>query len=148
MKNVNGSPFWSNLIGSDINKDDVFKTLPERYTTEEKQLWTTAYAFTQLLAKETLSHDDIKKLVFEKTMSDWGDFSKAVALYKAIPSPGISSAIQYNKQCDKAFIYVYPHVEESFSVDSPQIISDFYRLTLVKDSRLGEWKVFAFGGCV
>jgi len=128
VQNITGSPFWSNLIGSDMTKEgtiDVFATLLEQYTFEE---WL--------------------RVVFEPTIEDWGDFSKAVAHYKSIPSPGISTVIRYNKQRDAAYIHVYPRVEEGFIVDSPQIISDVYMVTLVKDISLGEWRVYAFGGRV
>ncbi len=151
MQNITGSPFWSNLIGLDVAEDDItasFTSLFKEYTFEEQQLWATAHAFIRLLAQEQFSYDEIIRLVFEPTIDDWGDFSKSIAYYKSIPSPGMSSVIRYNKQCDAAYIYVYPHVEEGFTVDSPQIISDVYVITLVKDVNLGEWRVFAFGGRV
>ncbi|RCX10429.1 hypothetical protein DFR58_12921 [Anaerobacterium chartisolvens] len=150
-KNITGSPFWCNLIGSDITEEStatIFTTLLEQYTFEEKQLWATACAFTQLLAQEQFSYDEMKRLVFEPNIYDWGDFSKAVAYYKAIPSPGMSSVIRYNQQRDTAYIHIYPRVEKGFIVDSPQITSDVYMITLVKDQRVGEWRVFAFGGRV
>jgi hypothetical protein len=149
--NVTGSPFWSNLIGSDMTEKStaaVFTTLLEQYTFEEWQLWATACAFTQLLAREKFSYNEMKRLVFEPTIYDWGDFSKAVANYKAIPSPGMSTIIRYNEQRDAAYIHVYPRVEEGFIVDTPQLISDVYVVTLVKDQSFGEWRVFAFGGRV
>ncbi|KJS15387.1 MAG: hypothetical protein VR69_13620 [Peptococcaceae bacterium BRH_c4b] len=150
-QNVTGSPFWCNLIGSDMTEESttaVFTTLLGQYTFEEWQLWATACAFTQLLAQEQFSYDEMKRLVFEPTIYNWGDFSVAVAYYKAIPSPGMSTVIRYNKQRDAAYINVFPRVEEGFIVDSTQLVSDIYVVTLVKDQRLGEWRVFAFGGRV
>jgi hypothetical protein len=148
---ITGSPFWCNLIGSDMTNEStaaVFTTLLGQYTLEEWQLWATASGFTQLLAQEQFSYDEMKRLVFEPTVHDWGDFSKAIAHYKAIPSPGMGTLIRYNEQRDAAYIHVYPHVEEGFIIDSPQIITDVHVVTLVKDQRLGEWRVFAFGGRV
>ncbi|BAL00375.1 hypothetical protein OBV_31760 [Oscillibacter valericigenes Sjm18-20] len=127
-RNITGSPFWKNLIGSDM--------------TEE----STQTLFSKYFALEQFSCDEMKQLVFEPTSNDRGDFSKVIAYYKAIPSPGMSATIRYNEQRDAAYIHIYPHVEEGFIVDSPQIISDVYVITLIKDQRLGEWRVFAFGG--
>ncbi len=148
IQNITGSPYWSNLIGSDMEDDSpsaVFTTMFKQYTLEEWQLWATANAFTQLLLKEPFSYDEMKRLVFESTIKDWGDFTEAIAFYKSIPSPGISSIIRYNKQHDVAYIHVYPRVEKAFVIDSPQIISDAYMITLVKDQSLHEWRVFSFG---
>lgn len=151
VQNITGSPFWRNLIGSDMTEEDtiaIFTSLLEEYTFEEWQLWATAHAFTRLLAEDQFSYDEMIQLVFEPTIDDWGDFSKSIAYYKSIPSPGMSSVIRYNKQRDAAYIHVYPHVEEGFIVDAPQIVSDVHIITLVKDVNLGEWRVFAFGGRV
>ena len=148
VQNITGSPFWRNLIGSDMTEEDtiaIFTSLLEEYTFEEWQLWATAHAFTRLLAEDQFSYDEMIQLVFEPTIDDWGDFSKSIAYYKSIPSPGMSSVIRYNKQRDAAYIHVYPHVEEGFIVDAPQIVSDVHIITLVKDVNLGEWRVFAFG---
>lgn len=148
-QNITGSPFWSNLVGSDMKEEDtdtVFTTFLKQYTLEEWQLWATANAFTQLLVKETFSYDEMTQYVFEPNIDDWGDFSGVVALYKSIPSPGISSVIRYNKHHDAAYIHVYPRVEKGIIIDSTQIISDAYVITLVKDHSIGEWRVFAFGG--
>ncbi len=150
-KNITGSPFWCNLIGSDMTEESglaVFAKSLGQYTLEELQMLATAFNFTQLLAEEQFSYDEMKRLVFEPTIYDWGDFSKAMVYYKAIPSPGLSSIIRYNEQRDTAYIHIYPHVKEVFSVDSPQLVSDVYIVTLFKDQRLGEWRVFAFGGRV
>lgn len=148
---ITGSPFWCNLIGSDMTNEStaaVVSTFLEQHTFEELQLWTTASCFTQLLEQEQFSYDEMKRLVFESTINDWGDFSEARAHYKAIQSPGMGTSIGYNEQHDAAYIHVYPHVEEGFIIDSPQIITDVDVITLVKDKRLGEWRVFAFGGRV
>lgn len=151
MQNIIGSPFWGNLIGSDMAEEDtiaIFTSLLEKYTFEEWQLWATAHDFTRLLVQEQFSYDEMIRLVFEPTIDDWGDFSKSIEYYKSIPTPGMSSVIRYNKQRDAAYIHVYPHVEEGFLVDAPQIITDVYIITLIKDVNLGEWRVFAFGGRV
>jgi hypothetical protein len=111
-------------------------------------MWATASAFTQLLARERVSYDEMKKVVFEPTISDWGDFSKVAAYYKTIPSPGMSSFIQYNEQRNAAYIPVVPNVEKSLIIESPQIIAGVYVVTLVKDQKLGECRVYAFGGRV
>ncbi|MCI1951907.1 MAG: hypothetical protein LKJ50_04750 [Clostridiales bacterium] len=148
-RNIIGSPFWRNLIGSDMTEKNIaaaFTNSFAKYTFEEWKLWMTAYAFTQLLAQGEFSYDKIKQLVFGPTIGDWGDFSDAIAYYKGIPSPGISSIIRYNEQRNIAYIHVFPHVEKGFIIDSPQLISDAYIITLVKNSGSGEWKVFAFGG--
>lgn len=150
-QNVTGSPFWQNLIGSDITEENpvaAFTSFLTQYTFEEWKLWATACTFTQLLAQEQFSYDEMKQLVFGPTINDWGDFSEAVAYYKSIPSPGMNNVIRYNEQRDAAYIYVYPCVEVGFIVDSPQIISGVYVVTLIKDQGLGEWKVFAFGSLV
>jgi predicted lactoylglutathione lyase len=150
-KNITGSPFWGNLIGSDMTEEDTIAIatfLVEEYTSEEWQLLLTAYAFTRLLAQEQFCYDEMIRLVFEPTIDDWGDFSEAIAYYKSIPSPGMSSVIRYDKQRDAAYIHVYPHVEEGFFVDSPQIVTDVHVITLVKDIVLSKWRVFAFGGRV
>jgi hypothetical protein len=149
IQNITGSPYWSNLIGSDMedySPGAVFTTMFKQYTLEEWQLWATAYSFTQLLLKEPFSYDEMTLLVFESNINDWGDFSEAIEFYKSIPSPGISSVIRYNKQHDIAYIHVYPLVEKAFVIDSPQIISDVYVITLLKDQNLDEWRVFSFGG--
>ncbi len=148
LRNVIGSPYWSNLIGSDMTLEITDATsgdLLAQHTYEEWQMWATASAFMQLLAQEPFSYDEMKKVVFEPTISDWGDFSKAAAYYKTIPSPGMSSFIDYNEQRDVAYINVIPNIEKSLIIESPQIIAGVYVVTLVKDQRLGEWRVHAFG---
>jgi len=149
VQNVTGSPFWRNLIGYDITEENLLSSSViwhEQHSNEEKQLWSTASAFAQALIQEPFSYDEIKKYIYEPRIGDWGDFSEAITFYKTIPSPGISTSIRYNEQRDTVSIYVYPHVEEGFIVDSPQIISDVYTIMLAKDQKIGEWKVFAFGG--
>lgn len=148
-QNITGSPFWHNLIDSDMTAENLEAVLTEwsaKYSIEERRLWATANDFTQLLAQEQFSYEEMKQFVFEPTINDWGDFSDVTACYKTIPSPGISTTIRYNEQRDAAFVHIYPHVEEGFIVDSPQIISDVYVVTLIKDQRINEWRVFAFGG--
>ena len=146
--NIAGSPFWKNLIGSDVADESAFNILSknfEQYTPEEQQLWISAVGFIVLLNKEQFCIDEMKQFVFEPTINDWGDFSKAIAYYKAISPTGISNVIRYNEKRDVAYIYIYPHVKEGFIVNSPQIISDIYVITLIKDQRLGEWRVLSFG---
>lgn len=148
VQNIIGSPYWSNLIGYDLKCESasaVFTTMFKQYTLEEWKLWATANEFTQLLIEEPFSYDKMIKIVFEPTINDWGDFSEAIAFYKSIPFPGISSVIRYNKQHDAAYIHIYPYIEKGFIVDSPQIISDVYVVTLVKDQSLNEWRVFSLG---
>lgn len=146
---VTGAPYWGNLIGSDMTEENavsVITNMIEHYTYEECQLWVTAGAFTNALSREILSYDELKRLVYEPNISDWGDFSEAAANYKTIPAPGMSTVIRYNDKRDVAYIHVYPRVEAGFIVNTPQLISDVYVMTLVKDEYLCEWRVFAFGG--
>ena len=146
---ISGSPFWSNLIGSDVTKDNIstiYTSLFEQFSFEEWQIWTTAFLFTDLLMQEPFSYDKMKRVVSEATITDWGDFSEAIAYYKAIPSPGISSLIRYNEKCDAVYINVLPRVDEGFTINTAQLISDAYVITLVKDDKLNEWRVLSFGG--
>ena len=46
---------------------------------------------------------------------------------------------------DSAYVAVHSHVEQGFIIDAPQIVTNVYAITLVKDPRVGEWRVFALG---
>ena len=147
-KNIAGSPFWKNLIGHDMTDKDIFaqfRYLCERYSSEEIQLWMTASKFTDLLSRGSFSLQEMREVVYEPTIRDWGDFSDAVKYYKAIPSPGITTTIRYNDRRDAAYIHIHSHVEQGFIIDAPQIVTNVYAITLVKDPRVGEWRVFALG---
>lgn len=149
VQRVSGSPFWSNLIGFDIteeNSNEIITSVFKQYSYEEWKIWKTAYLFTQLLVQERFSYDEMKNVVYENTIADWGDFSEAIAYYKTIPSPGMSSVIRYNDKHNVAYINIYPRVEEGFVIETTQIISDIYVITLVRDDKLDEWRVYAFGG--
>lgn len=151
QRNIANSPFWQNLVGSDLtekNFADVTVRFFEQYTREEWCLWQTACDFTTLLSQEPFPYDEIRLLVFTPTIQDWGDFSEAIAYYKAIPSPGVSTTIRYNERHDTAYVYVLPHVEAGFTINRRQAISDIYVVTLVKDLETNNWKVFAFGGWI
>lgn len=147
-KNIAGSAFWKNLIGHDMTDRDMcsqLKNFFERYSPEEIQLWMTASKFTDLLSKGTFSLDEMKEVVYEPTISAWGNFSDAIKYYKAIPSPGITTTIRYNDRRDTAYIHIHSHVDQGFVIDASQIVTNVYVITLVKDHRIGEWRVFAFG---
>jgi len=105
----------------------------------------TASKFTDLLSRGSFSFKKIREVVFEPTIRDWGDFSDAVKYYNAIPSPGITTTIRYNDRRDAAYIHIHPHVEQGFIIDAPQIVTNVHAITLVKDPRIGEWRVFALG---
>lgn len=147
-KNITGSPFWKNLIGHDMTDKDLlaqFGYFCEQYSPEEMQLWMTASKFADLLSRGSFSLEEMREVVFEPTIRDWGDFSDAVRYYRAIPSPGITTTIRYNDKRNTAYIHIHSHVEQGFIVDAPQIVTNTYTITLVKDPIIGEWRVFALG---
>ncbi|UZT82889.1 hypothetical protein [Caproicibacterium sp. BJN0003] len=147
-RNITGSPFWSGIIGSDMNDEDLKESVREfckEYTPEEQKLWKTAKDFTDLLEKkDDFSYDEMKKVVYEPSLSVWGDFSEVRKLYQSIPDPAITTKIRYNQRHDTAYIYVLPKAPEKFLIEQPQIISGIYCIALIKDSRLDEWRVVAF----
>lgn len=149
VERVTASPYWGNLIGHDMNFENDAETLSQIFaqqTPEENQIWINARRFLDLLSQDPFSYNEIMSLVYEPNINDWGDFSKAISKYKAVSSPAISTTVRYNEQRDAAYVYIYPQVVDAFFIDTPQIVTDAYAVTLIKDQSLGEWRVFAFGG--
>lgn len=145
---ITGSPFWKNINGHDINEKESIKYF-EKFlnfeNTEDTLIWMKAYEFTQLLSKDNFSYDQMKKIVFDENIDDWGDFSEAINYFNSIPSPGYRSVVRYNEQHNAAYVYILPNVESSFTVESKHLIGDLCIITLIKDPKNDDWKVFAMG---
>lgn len=148
---ITGSPFWKNINGHDINEKVItkyFKKLLTSENIEDAKILLKVFEFTQLLSKENFLYDQMKTLVFNENINDWGDFSQAINYYERIPSPGISNVVRYNEQHNAAYVYILPNVKSSFTIESKHLIGDLCIITLIKDPKNDDWKVFAMGGKV
>lgn len=153
-QDIKNSPFWQNLRGHDATGEELQELIKE-YTLEENLLVFLSILFLDELKKENPSLELLRSMVYISTLKDWGDFSQATNFYRGIPNPGLSSRVRYNEKKDVAYIRILPNTEDIFIIETPQIITDLYQITLMKDNQLGVndsifngWKVFAMGAPV
>ena len=84
-------------------------------------------------------------MVFESTLSQWGDFSEAAQFLKNIPNRGVSSKVRMNDRKDTAYIRIFPEVVDTFIIDTPQLVGEVKNIAFYKNPTNGSWEIFAFG---
>lgn len=139
--------YWANLYGRDTANGEDLTSIFENKKSEEMQIIKCVSSFLQNLESDNTTLDNMKGIIFQPTANDWGDFSEASIFLKNIKDYGIGTTIGYNPRKDVAYVKVMENVKHAFVVDQEHLVNA-HHVTLVKDSTVGEWRVFSFGGAI
>lgn len=139
---------WRNLIAQPMSDDYMLEGF-EGMNQEDIVCWLMGTAFLTKLNESSIpSPDEMRTVVLEDTISDWGDFSDIQKEIQSLGEYGLSTRVDYNNDGNVAWLKVFPDVREGFVVSVSQQVNVYY-ITLVRDDYgRGDWKVFAFGGKV
>lgn len=142
---IKNSPYWTNLYGKDGTDEDLNKIM-QGQGIEEIEILAKCMIFLEELKKDNISMTIMNNLIFPTTKKDWGDYSEAQKFYKSIKNPGISSKVRYNENHTMAYVRIFPQVDDMFIISTPHVIKDIYEISLVKEGKKKEWKIYSLGG--
>lgn len=132
------------MIAEEATETDLIDAITN-FDLEEATCFFLAREFLLTLKESELpDFEDLKKLVLEERIQDWGDFKLAQEYVKELKDCGLSSAIEFNEKKDVAWLKVFKEVNNGFIINNQQDVRANY-VTLVRNLE-GEWRVFAIGG--
>lgn len=141
---INGSPFWSNLYGTDASEIELKRIIGEN-SLEDNKIILICTSFMEEVRKDDYSVEKLENLVFPPTRRDWEDFSKLHRMCKDIPNIGWSTKVRYNDTHDMAYVNIFRNVEGAFVIDQPHVIQDICVITLVHENDKYGWRIFQIG---
>lgn len=137
---------WSNMYGKYAEDEEAIDNLYKNKSDQDRQILTTALQFFKTICNPESKTSDIKDLVLNGRLSDWGDLSEVKSFIKDIPGLGVASMVNYNHRNDVAYVKLLKHIDDTMLISEEQIIPDVTYITLVEDVTVNEWRVFSLGG--
>lgn len=138
-RRIKNSPYWSNLIGHDLNKNELGE-IANSNTLDDNIAILIATSFFQLLLERPLNVSALRKLVWEEFWEDWGNFERAANFVRTIDNPGGSSCVMHEGGNHYAQVKILPHVLDPWVTETPQLFRNAGCLICLT-KRKTVWKV-------